>query len=128
MQGHQRGPERKFLIRENWELVLIYTRYSHNLWTRLSSPFGEQDDNLVSKCLLLLQQRGLIALLALAQKVTRNMYPPQPGASGETNSAKQKERSNHVSLPLLRQALTRTTLFSHFSLQDFIHIYFRLSC
>lgn len=102
MQGHHRGPGRKFLMRQNLETVLIYTWWFCNLWTRLSPPFSEQDDNLEINCFLLLQQRGLIALLAWAHKVTRNTYPPRPGASGETNSAKQKEGFGSVSRPLPR--------------------------
>ena len=129
MQGHHCGPERKFLMRQNLETMLIYTWWSCNLWTRLSLPFGEQDDNLASKCFLLLRQRGLIALLALAHKVTRNTYPPWPGASGESNGTKQKEGFGNNSQPLLRWVFTRTVVFSHcFSLQDFIYIYFRFSC
>lgn len=99
MQGHHRGPEQKFLMRQKSETMLIYTWWSCNLWTRLSPPFGEQDDNLASKCFLLLQERGLIAQLALAGKVTRNRDPSWPGASGETKGTKQKEGFENTSLP-----------------------------
>lgn len=43
------------------------------LWTGLSLAFGEQDDNLVSKCFLLPQWKGLTAL---AHKVTGTHHNP----------------------------------------------------
>lgn len=64
------GDQRKFLMRQNLETMLIYTWQSCNPWTRLSLAFGEQDNLLVSECFLLPHWGGLTAIWAPAHKIT----------------------------------------------------------